>query len=211
MNAEQFTQDPFTLEKLIYLDATAPVSDDHPDPLREWVRDGDTVPEGWYAVRAYRRNGARLGMIREVYAAAHEYVVYVDLRTVMSYSTPGKGPHTHRLLNADALMFARSVWWTPSEELACLVARQIRDGERRTVMRLVETQTYRGIRSDPGWRFARAWSSTVHVHEPNTAIWPLVAEYRRTQPYKNVTPWEDGYHDLPIPKVSTWEGWNGFR
>jgi hypothetical protein len=77
-------------------------SDNHPDPLREWTRDGVTTPPGWYHVVAYTDTGTALTLLRE------------------------------RINDADAtIVLCRGVYWHVSPEYVREIARQLREGERQ--------------------------------------------------------------------------------
>lgn len=118
------TVDPWLTAELLYIHRDTPVTDGHPDPLREWTEHSggsDTTPLHWFAVRAWDPNGDPLLLVRELYADVP--VTFLDTRT-------GTRSRTYGIARTDPLHLAREVWWTPSEELACTVARQVLEEQR---------------------------------------------------------------------------------
>lgn len=177
--------------ELTYFDAAIPISDGHADPLREWTEDGDATPEGWFAVRAATRHGDDLYLIREMHGELLGNGMK-DYKSGVWYTI------ANRPIGTIPVALARTVWWTPSEELACEVARQFRDGERRAVQ-----ATRADMNADVWHRRFRPWTAIVYEHAPRPGVLRharLVRTYERTAPHRNPEPWEDGYN----PPMKTW-------
>jgi hypothetical protein len=161
------------------------VRDGHPDPLREWTEDGDVTPPGWYAVRAWTRMQFDLFLVREVHGR------------VAGFWDKGVWQRVERQPEGFPVSLGRTVWWSPSEELACEVARQYRDGERGAVE--VQYGAQPGTIHGGGFKAAdsivrsfRPWTAAVFQRMPDGIVRP-VRRFTRTTPHTDPEWWEDGY------------------
>jgi hypothetical protein len=188
------TQEPVPLDPVFtgalhYVDHALPVTDGHADPLREWTADGDVTPSGWFAVRvSMRHHTPPLFMIREVYGTLSGFMHRGVWYAVSSHTS------AHASLS-------RQVWWTPSEELSCEVARQYMAGERCAAIigEYMPAHGMQSYRTEHVYRRTRAWRSEVYERMPDGSA-RLVRRYGRTTPHLNAAWWEDGHR----PPMKTW-------
>lgn len=185
--------DPWLTAELLYIHRDSSLTDGHPDPLREWTAHSggsDTTPVHWFAVRVWDPNGDPLLLVRELYADVP--VTFLDTRT-------GVRSRTYGIARTDPLHLAREVWWTPSEELACAVARQVlneersvyRESGRHTRLKNVDL----GIRRTHDYQafsYLTAFAATVHERMPDGSAREVLAVQRAHQEsVKPLTPVHD--------------------
>lgn len=186
------TVDPWLTAELLYIHRESPVTDGHPDPLREWTAHSggsDTTPVHWFAVRVWDPHGDPLLLVRELYADVP--VTFLDTRT-------GVRSRTYGIARTDPLHLAREVWWTPSEELACAVARQVLNGERAVYLmsgrhtRVKGSNPEEEISQLQAYRYLTAFAATVHERMPDGSAREVLAVQRAHQEsVKPLTPVHD--------------------